>query len=115
MWSTPAPVSVAARCTSTGALVYQPAHAAPLQSTELVGADESGVTVNDAGLEVRFALLVAVTLFGSAGSEAPEAKLYEPPLDVQPLPRLGKAYEATPDSGSVETAPTVKPPAVFGL
>ena len=61
--------------TLTGAVLYQPAHAMPLHEIVEAGAVESAVTVNDVGLETRFALFVAVTLFGSAGSAAPEAKL----------------------------------------
>ncbi len=56
--------------------MYQPAEqAAPSQAIELAGAEESGVTVNELGLEVRAALFWALTSFGSAGSAALVEKL----------------------------------------
>ena len=76
MLPTPDCESVAPSVTETGAVLYQPVeHAPPLQLAVVVGAVESAVTVKLVGLDVRFALFVAVTLFGSAGSVAPVAKL----------------------------------------
>src|SRR5207302_10729016 len=102
--------------TETGRDVYQPfEQAPPLHWMLVLGAVPSAVTVNEVAPEVRPALFVAVTLFGSVGSAALEAKLYVavPPDSVrdQPKPRFGKLYEATPDSLSVEVGVRSNEPA----
>ena len=73
MPATPAPKSLEVRVTETGTAENQALQVPPLQKIELVGAEPSPVTVNEVGLDVRPALFVAVTLFGSAGSAAPAA------------------------------------------
>ena len=64
------------------------------QAMAVVGASPSAVTVKDVAAEVRPAPFVAVTSLGSAGSAADASKLYVPPVSVQPVPSVGKAYEA---------------------
>src|ERR671935_77942 len=115
IWSTPDPASLAERVTETDDVYQPPAHGEPSHWIVVEGTLPSGVTVNDVGSETAPALFVAVTSFGSAGFVAPLVKLYvvvgpdgEP---LQPLPRAGKPYDATPDSPSLELAVTSKEPA----
>src|SRR5438270_602408 len=62
-FASPAPPSVADRVTETGELVYQPLEQpAPLHWIDVLGAVPSAVTVNELAVELRPALLVALTL-----------------------------------------------------
>src|SRR3954447_9573219 len=114
MRSIPEPLPSSALSVTVVAALCQPPQP-PLQVAVVVGAIVSAVTVKLVGAEVRPALFVAVTLFGSVGSSAPEAKVYAPLVTLHPRPNDGYAYEATPDSASVELAATENPPALPGL
>src|SRR6266511_5478495 len=112
MRSTPEPEpSFALSATDTGEVEYQPLEQAePLHWAEVVGAAVSAETVNVAAAESTPAAFRAVTLWLPEGAVAEALKLYAPPPFDQPEPSAGKLVEATPVSGSLLGAVTVKPP-----